>query len=139
MKKADMNEIIELVNESEDIIIGSVDEQGYPTAKAMMKLVHEGLQTFYFSTFTAAIRTQQYRKNSKACLYFYRSTGKVGGLMLTGHMAVLTDTETKQKYWQDEWKIYYPLGVTDPNYCILKFTAKSGSYTCGEKKIFFER
>lgn len=139
MKKTDMNEIMELVNESESIVIGSVDGQGYPTAKAMMKIVHEGLETFYFSTFTSAIRTQQYRENSKACLYFFRSTGKVCGLMLTGHMAVLTDTETKQNFWQDEWKIYYPLGVTAPDYCILKFTTKNGNYTCGDKKVLFER
>ena len=132
-----MNEIMELVNESESIIMGSVDEQGYPTAKAMMKIVHEGLQTFYFSTYTSAIRTQQYRKNPKACLYLFRGAGKVSGLMLTGNMAVLTDEDTRKKFWQEDWKVYYPLGVTDPDYCILKFATKSGNYSCGDKKILF--
>jgi len=138
MKNEDMNEIMELVNESESVILGSVDEQGYPNAKAMMKIVHEGIRVFYFSTFTSAIRTGQYMKNPIACIYMYRSAGKVCGLMLTGDMEVLTDAATKQKFWQEDWKEYYPLGVTDPDYCILKFISKNGNYSCGETKLLFD-
>lgn len=138
MEKEDMKELLELVDNCKSVILGSVDGQGYPNAKAMQKIVHEGILCFYFSTFTSAIRTRQYLSNPKSCLYFFRSEGKVAGLMLTGDMEVLTDAGTKQKFWEDEWKVYYPLGVTDPDYCILKFTARSGNYNCGPKRLLFD-
>ena len=30
--------------------------------------------------------------------------------------------------WQEGDTMYYPLGVTDPDYCVLRFTAESGRY-----------
>jgi general stress protein 26 len=29
---------------------------------------------------------------------------------------------------RDDNTIYYPQGVTDPDYCVLRFTAQSGRY-----------
>lgn len=46
--------------------------------------------------------------------------------MLRGTMEVLEDDEFKKMIWQDGDEMYYPLGVTDPDYCILKFTAVDG-------------
>ena len=58
--------------------------------------------------------------------------------MLKGEMEVCTDAETKVKFWTDAWKVYYPLGPTDPDYCMLKFTAQSGVYNRGDKKLAFD-
>lgn len=134
----DREEIMQLIQDSQTVILGSVDSQGYPNTKGMQQVAHEGLKTFYFSTFTDAARTKQYQVNSKACLYFFRNTGKVAGLMLMGGMAVLTDSAVKEKFWVDGWTEYYPLGVTDPNYCILKFTAVNGKYSSGPKNLLFD-
>jgi general stress protein 26 len=30
--------------------------------------------------------------------------------------------------WRDGDTMYYPEGVTDPDYCVLMFTARSGRY-----------
>ena len=48
--------------------------------------------------------------------------------MLKGHMEVLEDSQSKELIWRDGDTMYYPLGVTDPDYCVLKFTAQSGRY-----------
>jgi general stress protein 26 len=48
------------------------------------------------------------------------------GVMLKGTMEVLTDIETKARFWNKGDTKYYPNGVTDPDYCILKFTAQTG-------------
>lgn len=49
-------------------------------------------------------------------------------IMLIGTMEVLEDNDTKQMIWQDGDTMYYPKGVTDPDYCVLHFTANTGRY-----------
>ena len=46
--------------------------------------------------------------------------------MLRGKMEVLTDSATKEDIWRAGDDMYYPQGVTDPDYCVLKFTTKDG-------------
>lgn len=48
--------------------------------------------------------------------------------MLRGTMEVLTDAESKEMIWRDGDTEYYPEGVTDPDYCVLRFTAISGRF-----------
>lgn len=45
--------------------------------------------------------------------------------MLRGTMEVLTDIGSKEMIWRDGDTEYYPEGVTDPDYCVLRFTAIS--------------
>lgn len=108
--------------------IGSVDEQGYPNIKAMLQLrSREGIKIFYFTTNTSSMRVHQYLTENKACIYFCDSRF-FRGVMLRGTMEVLTDAESKAMIWREGDTIYYPKGVTDPDYCVLKFTAISGRY-----------
>ena len=118
--------IRELIAESKTAFIGSIDANGFPNMKAMLTpRLHQGLRTFYFSTNTSSMRVSQFQTNSKACIYFCNEA-KFLGLMLRGHMEVLTDAESKQLIWQEGDTMYYPLGVTDPDYCVLRFTAIDG-------------
>ena len=48
--------------------------------------------------------------------------------MLRGTMEVLEDAESKEMIWREGDTTYYPGGVTDPDYCVFKFTAHSGCY-----------
>ena len=43
-------------------------------------------------------------------------------------MEVLLDSESKEMIWRDGDELYYPGGVADQDYCVLKFTAQSGRY-----------
>ena len=40
--------------------------------------------------------------------------------------------------WRDGDTMYYPGGVTDPDYCVLKFKAQSGRYYAKFKSEDFE-
>ena len=109
-------------------LIGSVDGHGYPNAKAMLPpRKREGLKHIYFTTNTSSLRVKQYGKNPKACVYFF-DPRFFKGVMLTGTMEVLHDDASKRMIWKDGDEMYYPKGVTDPDYCVLKFTAQSGRY-----------
>jgi general stress protein 26 len=50
------------------------------------------------------------------------------GVQLLGTMEVCTDTATKEMIWRDGDTMYYSGGVTDADYCVLKFTACRGRY-----------
>ena len=108
--------------------ISSVDQDGFPWTKAMLKpRKREGIKTFYFTTNTFSIRVAQYKANPKASIYFCDAKG-FKGMMLRGTMEVLTDATSKEMIWRDGDEQYYPGGVTDPNYCVLKFTATDGRF-----------
>ena len=112
----------------EEMIEHSVDQEGFPWTKAMLKpRKREGIKTFYFTTNTFSIRVAQYKANPKACIYFCDAKG-FKGMMLRGTMEVLTDAASKEMIWHDGDEQYYPGGVTDPNYCVLKFTATDGRF-----------
>ena len=109
-------------------IIASVDDEGFPSAKAMLSpRVREGVKVFYFTTNTFSLRVAHYKANPKACIYFCDTKG-FKGMMLRGTMEVLTDAKSKEMIWRDGDTEYYPGGVTDPNYCVLKFTATDGRF-----------
>ena len=98
-----------------------------------------GLKEFYFSTNTSSMRVKQYQKNSNASIYFYhKGLIKYVGVMLKGKMEVLTDQETKNMIWKKGDTMFYKKGVTDPDYCVLKFTATSGRYYCDLKTESFD-
>ena len=108
--------------------ISSVDAEGFPNMKAMLQpRKREGIRTFYFTTNTSSMRVAQYQKNNRACIYFC-DRRFFRGVMLRGTMEVLTDSGSKEMIWQEGDTLYYPQGVTDPDYCVLRFTAISGRY-----------
>ena len=117
-----------LIDKQTVSIISSVDQDGFPNTKAMLPpRKREGIKVFYFTTNTPSMRVAQYRDNPKACVYFYDKRF-FRGVMLKGTMEVLEDAESKEMIWQNGDTMYYPKGVTDPDYCVLRFTAQGGRY-----------
>jgi len=131
------NEIMSLRKNSKAAFISSVDEQGYPTVKAMLVLENESIKTHYFSTNLSTRRAKQFLKNPKAAVY-YCNSDEFKGLMLQGKMEVLTDREYKEMLWREGFEIYYPNGVDDEDYCVLRFTAEKGNYYHGLKNLDFD-
>ena len=117
-----------LIDKQGVAFISSVDCDGFPNTKAMLPpRKREGIKTFYFTTNTSSLRVSQYRDNPKACIYFC-DRRFFRGVMLKGTMEVLEDAASKEMIWQEGDTVYYPEGVTDPDYCVLCFTAISGRY-----------
>lgn len=126
-----------LIDHQKVSFIGSVDEEGYPNTKAMLAPRKRiGISTIYYSTNTSSKRVAQYRQNPKACVYFC-DRRFFRGAMLRGTMEVLEDANLKEMLWEKGDERYYPLGVTDPDYCVLRFTAIDGRYYSGGKSEDF--
>ena len=131
--------ITAFIKKQKTVFIGSVDEDGFPNIKAMFTPRKIEGNCFYFSTNTSALRTGQYLRNPHASIYFYRKgLIKYEGVMLVGKMEVLTDQETKDRLWRKGDSLFYKGGKTDPDYCVLRFTAKTGRYYCDLKSESFD-
>ncbi|MDR0849158.1 MAG: pyridoxamine 5'-phosphate oxidase family protein [Propionibacteriaceae bacterium] len=117
-----------LIDRQATAFIASVDSDGFPNLKAMLApRKRVGLRQFWFSTNTSSMRVAQYRANPKAATYFM-DRRFFRGVMLRGLMEVCEDAATKEMVWAEGDTTYYPLGVTDPDYCVLHFTAENGRY-----------
>lgn len=117
-----------LIDQQSICYVGSVDAEGFPNIKAMMApRVRKGIRVLYFTTNLSSARVKQFRENPKAAVYFcdrrfYR------GVMLTGMMEVQTDDDIRRRIWRDGDTKYYSGGVSDPDYCVLCFTAEKGRF-----------
>lgn len=117
-----------LIDKQSVCYIGSVDADGFPNIKAMFSpREREGIRILYFTTNASSRRTAEYRKNPRACVYFcdrrfYR------GVMLMGTMEAVTEDDIRRRIWREGDTMYYPGGVSDPDYCVLKFTAEKGRF-----------
>lgn len=123
-----LKEIEQFIGRQKVSFVCSVDSNGFPNVKAMLKpRKRNGLKEFWFSTNTSSMRVRQYLENPRASIYFYhKGLIRYEGVMLTGTMEVLTDQETKNMIWRKGDTVFYRKGVTDPDYCVLKFTAEEG-------------
>lgn len=131
-------QIYEFIQKQKVAFIASVDEDGFPNMKAMLVPRKIDGNNFYFTTNTSSIRSQQFMKNPKASIYFYnKGRFRYEGVMLIGTMEVLQDEKTKKEIWRTGDTIYYRQGVSDPDYCVFKFTAVKGRYYCDLKTESF--
>ena len=105
--------------------VGSVNEHNVPNIKAMSVVKHNGLETFYFVSNHSEIKTEHYKRNFNACIYF------TGGpiykeLILEGIMKVFHGDEIKKFVWKNNEKNAYKNGGEDPDHCVLQFITKKG-------------
>ena len=130
--------VANLIENANVSIIGSIDKEGFPNIKAMLvPRKRDGIKHIYFTTNTSSMRVKQYTANPKACVYFFDKRF-FRGVMLKGTMKVLKDNKSKQMIWQPGDEMYYPKGVADPDYCVLKFTTQNGRYYSNFKSEDFE-
>lgn len=111
----------------------TIDINEYPETRAMLNLrnadKYPGLTKFfskykadlttYFTTNTSSPKIKRIRENPKACVY-YSKPDEWRGLMMAGRLEIVEDAELKKSLWQSNWTMYYPGGVEDPDYAVLR-------------------
>ena len=128
---------LELMERSFTGVLGTVNENGVPQMKAMIKTATSGLKECWFCSNTSSKRVGQIQKNSNASLYFFDEK-TFEGLLLTGKAEVIFDNVKRKEFWSDGMEIYYPTGYTDPDYALIKFTAFTANYYHGLRNYDFE-
>ena len=117
-----------MADKAKVVYISYVDSEGFPTTRAMLPpREREGIRVFWFSTNTSSRKVAAFRDDPRGSIYFV-DRRFFRGVSLSGTVEVLEDPESKLRLWQTGDTLYYPGGVTDPDYCVLRFTAVRGRY-----------
>ena len=126
-----------MLDKAKTVFLSYTDADGFAVTKAMLApREHEGIRVLWFSTNTSSNKVACFRKNDKGSVYlvdrrFFR------GVSLVGTVEVLETAEAKKRLCRTGDTMYYPKGVDDPDYCVLKFTAEKGRYYCNFKSEDF--
>lgn len=137
MNDSIMKDEIRTLRENSTIAyLASVNDNGYPQMKAMLIFEQKrDLKVHYFSTNTSSKRVGQFLKNPKASVY-YCDNENFKGALFTGTIEVCSDRASRELLWTgDECFQYYPGGIDDEDYSVLKFTAETVNYYHGEGNI----
>nr|WP_192451634.1 pyridoxamine 5'-phosphate oxidase family protein [Candidatus Galacturonibacter soehngenii] len=129
-----------LIDKSNMTVLSYLNEEGYPVSKAMLApREREDIHTFWFTTNTSSKKVKHLRENPKGSIYFVDKRF-FRGVNLLGEFEVLETVEAKERIWREGDTMYYKEGVSDPDYCVLKFHAKEGSYysNFNEEKFIIE-
>lgn len=119
--------IINLVDRQEVCFLSFIDENGFPSTRTMLNpRKRQDIKEFYLTTNTKSKKVQALLANNKAGLYFY-DRPLYRGIAFEGTVEVIYDQTIKNEVWRDMDIIFYESN-TDPDYCVLKFTAKSARY-----------
>lgn len=117
-----------MIDKTGNAFLSYIDADGFPVTKAMLKpRERNGIKELWFSTNTSSNKVKCFRANSKASVYFV-DRRFFRGVSLVGTVEVLETPEAKERIWERGDTMYYKEGVTDPDYCVLKFTAEKGRY-----------
>ena len=126
--------IFKFISKRKTAFIASIDETGHPVMRAMLAPRKIEGDAIYFTTNTSSKKVKQYMENPKACVYFYRrGLFKYQGVSIVGEMKICVDQPTKESIWRFGDRLFYKKGVTDPDYCVLKFKCEKAEYYCDLK------
>lgn len=120
----ELERLEDLVDRASVVYLATIDDDGFPCCKAMLApRLREGLVRFYLTTNTSSRRVAQLRVRPQAALYFCDEE-RFRGVQFTGSVEVCEEARTKELVWREGDDEYYPGGVADPDYCVLRFTAR---------------
>ena len=110
----------------------TIDEKGFPQTRAMDNLrskerfpklanlfeTHKDDFRIILSTNTSSTKIKDIQKNPAVSAY-YCIPREFRGVMFSGTVEVIQDSELKKEIWHDYWTRYYPKGILDPDYSVL--------------------
>lgn len=118
-----------IIENSKFAYVGSVSNLGVPYIRAMLVEKKVTLGTFWFTTAYTTSKVEHFKNNPNASIYF-ADIENYQGVLLLGHMEIDNSLSLKEKFWKDYYITYYPGGINDLEYTVLKFRA--------EKVIFYD-
>ncbi|MFX0037394.1 MAG: pyridoxamine 5'-phosphate oxidase family protein [Candidatus Hermodarchaeota archaeon] len=142
---------LDLMETSKAAYLTTIDSEGYPITRAMFNLRNKekfpeffgffnGLDNefeIYISTNTASSKTGHIKKNPKICVY-YCNPEDFKGVMFGGEVEIIDDMNIKKKLWLDWWTRYYPEGLEDPDYTLLRLKPKVAQFYYRLQKVQFK-
>ena len=120
-------ELQSLIDRSLFADLGYIGADGRPAIRRVFCVWHRGMGAHLISTNTSSGHVKLLSERPDACLYFADSES-FEGVCLTGRAVPTRDRALRELLWNDGDEKYYPLGVDDPDYCVIEFTAERAEY-----------
>ena len=124
---------VELMETADGAYLSTVGEDGYPHTRFVFNLrnreqfpgqaplfaQHRDDLTVYVSTNTSSSKICEIKADPRVSIY-YCNPKRFRSVMLAGDIEIVDDSEVKKALWNDGWERYYPAGVDDPDYTVLR-------------------
>lgn len=138
MNQAEVDWVFKLLDTLPFVDLATIDADQFPAVRAVMNLRSAAMSggygdlfannyDLYFCVHLHSPKVLELQANSKCAVYGYQND-TMEALLLSGEAELVTDPQLKQLLWQDDWTMYYPGGVQDPEYSILKFVPQKYKY-----------
>jgi general stress protein 26 len=91
--------------------------------------------TVWYATSKASNKVRHIGKNPNVCATFHSG---MKWLRIIGRAELHTDSKTKGALWQDTWAQYWPGGIDDPDFVLLKIKPSQVEYFDTEQSMSAE-
>jgi general stress protein 26 len=146
-----VEDVEEILTKTKILLFATLGDNGFPDVRAMNNLrcidLYPNLREyfnsrvdnniFYIDTNKSSNKVKQICKRAESSIYFCLQD-EWKGLLFQGRSDPVEDPDIKKILWQNEWSIYYPGGVSDPEYTIIKFSAVTGKLYQNMKSTEFK-
>jgi general stress protein 26 len=146
-----ISEVLDVITQASTVQFSTINSGGYPVTRTMFNLrnqkmfpgladVMKATREIYLTTNTSLAKVNDLLNEPKCSVYYFLPD-EFRGVLLYGIAETVKDTKVKKAIWQKGWEMYYPLGVTDPEYTVIKLKPASikgyrqlTHYTIGENE-----
>ena len=98
----------------------TISESGVPNARLMQPYEPEDDLTVFLGSSPQSRKVSELQGNNRASLA-YHSLRENAYVTMIGTASIENDVATRQKYWRDEWKIFFPGGPLSGDYTLVRF------------------
>lgn len=109
-----------IASEMPNCVISLIDLDGHPVSSVISPAKAEGIKWITFCTGLGNNKATRIGKCDRACVCFGTAEYNIP---LVGTVEIITDPDVKRENWYTGLEQHFS-GPDDPNYCVLKFTAK---------------
>ncbi|CAM3641646.1 pyridoxamine 5'-phosphate oxidase family protein [Polynucleobacter arcticus] len=124
MDKSKENNLYDVVKDFDEAMLVTFSTHGIHARPMAIASLDEDMGV-YLLTDLNSVKVEEIHANPHAMLTF-QSTRKFA--TVSGELAVEHDLYLIEQLWKEAWKVWFPLGKTDPNIALLRFTASEGEF-----------
>ncbi|MBU3620912.1 pyridoxamine 5'-phosphate oxidase family protein [Polynucleobacter sp. CS-Odin-A6] len=124
MDKTKENNLYEVLKDFDEAMLATHSATRIHARPMKIARLDENMTT-YLLTDQNSIKVDEITANSHAVLIFQ---GARKFATVNGELVVDDDRTLIETMWKETWKVWFPLGKSDPNIALLKFTAHEGEF-----------
>ncbi|MFX0010586.1 MAG: pyridoxamine 5'-phosphate oxidase family protein [Candidatus Hermodarchaeota archaeon] len=142
---------VELMKSSKAVYLSTINTEGYPITRAMSNVRniihypqlidffnrHVNPFVIYLSTNTSSSKIAQIYNNHKVSAYYCDPENQMG-VLFSGIINLVEDIDIKREFFLDSSFRYYPKGVMDPDYTILKINPNAAALYYKSENVEFK-